>query len=144
MLALGAVTDSRIEFSGEELVTCTDCADYDLCVTCISLGDHGHHPGHRFQPVSSHISTINCRILSLCEVGRGVSHSAICDGCDKVSSEIFCLSCPRVLLMNEAADIWCPSQVLELSRLGLLYDVCCQRSSNSPWPSFCGPFRADC
>ncbi len=80
-----SVTDHRTEVPGEELVTCNDCADYDLCMMCFSLGDHGHHPAHHFQPVSSDTSQISSRILSLCESGRGLAHAAICDGCDKVS-----------------------------------------------------------
>lgn len=84
------------EIPGEELITCTNCADYDLCMTCFSLGDHGHHPAHRFQPVSSDSSAINPRILSLCEAGRGFVHAAICDGCDKpvLGVRHKCLSCP--------------------------------------------------
>jgi next to BRCA1 gene 1 protein len=76
-------TDSRTEVPGGEMVTCNNCADYDLCMMCFSLGDHGHHPAHRFQPVCADISKISSRILSLCEAGRGLAHSAICDGCEK-------------------------------------------------------------
>jgi next to BRCA1 gene 1 protein len=77
--------DGKAEFPGEELVTCTNCPDYDLCMMCFSLGDHGHHPAHRFQPVSAYAPNIRSRILSLCEAGRGLAHAALCDGCDKVS-----------------------------------------------------------
>jgi Zinc finger, ZZ type len=72
------------ELPVKELVTCTDCADYDLCMMCFSQGDHGHHPGHVFQPVSENSPHINSHILSLCKAGRGFAHAAICDGCDKV------------------------------------------------------------
>jgi next to BRCA1 gene 1 protein len=81
---LGPFTDFLLEVPGHELVTCTNCADYDLCMVCFSLGDHGHHPGHRFQPVSADTSKISSRILGLCDAGRGLAHAAICDGCDKV------------------------------------------------------------
>jgi next to BRCA1 gene 1 protein len=81
----GPFTDSITEISVEELVSCIDCADYDLCMICFSQGEHGHHPAHRFQPVSEDSPNISSRILSLCEAGRGVAHAAICDGCDKVS-----------------------------------------------------------
>ena len=81
----GPFTDLPSEIPGDELVTCINCADYDLCTICFSLGDHGHHPGHRFQPVSTDTSKISPRLLSLCEAGRGLAHAAICDGCDKVS-----------------------------------------------------------
>lgn len=77
-------TDLPSEVPSGELVACTNCADYDLCLMCFSLGDHGHHPGHRFQPVSPDTCKISSRMLSLCEPGRGVAHAAICDGCDKV------------------------------------------------------------
>lgn len=84
-LYLGLYTDLVSEIPGDELVTCTNCADFDLCTICFSLGDHGHHPGHRFQPVSADTSKISPRLLSLCDAGRGLAHAAICDGCDKVS-----------------------------------------------------------
>jgi next to BRCA1 gene 1 protein len=75
------------ELPGEDLVTCTNCADFDLCMMCFSLGDHGHHPGHRFQPVSADTSKISSRVLSLCEPSRGLAHAAICDGCDKARQD---------------------------------------------------------
>ena len=82
--SLGFITDSTAEVPAEELVTCTNCADYDLCMVCFSIDDHGHHPAHRFQPVSADTSRISSHVLSMCEAGRGLAHAAICDGCDKV------------------------------------------------------------
>jgi next to BRCA1 gene 1 protein len=81
----GPFTDSVTELPVGELVSCTDCADYDLCMMCFSQGDHGHHPAHVFQPVSKDSPHISSHILSLCKAGRGFRHAAICDGCDKVS-----------------------------------------------------------
>jgi next to BRCA1 gene 1 protein len=107
------LTDNQTEFPGEELVTCTNCADYNLCMMCFSLGDHGHHPAHRFQPVSADRSNISSRVLSLCEAGRGLAHAAICDGCDKVWPS--CLTnMSGCVLINTTAHLWCPSQVFEL------------------------------
>jgi len=81
----GSFTDSMTELPVRELVSCTDCADYDLCMMCFSQGDHGHHPAHVFQPVSEDSPHLSSHILSLCKAGRGFAHAAICDGCDKVS-----------------------------------------------------------
>ena len=79
---------------------------------CFSLGDHGHHPAHRFEPVSADASQISSRILSLCEAGRGLVHAAICDGCDKVSQ--FCTIHMHVMLIGILAYYRRSSQVLKL------------------------------
>ena len=81
---LASSTNVTSEIPDEDALTCTNCADYDLCTTCFSLDDHGHHPGHRFHPVTGQTCDVSSRILSLCEPGRGVAHAAICDGCDQV------------------------------------------------------------
>ena len=66
-------------------MTCKDCPDFDLCFLCFSCDEHGHHPGHQFEPVTNDATKITDRIINLCETGRGVVHQAICDGCDKAS-----------------------------------------------------------
>lgn len=103
-----------IEMAGKELVTCTDCVDYDLCMMCFSLGDHGHHPAHRFQPISADTSQISSGILPLCERGRGIAHAAICDGCNKVSQLVKDAPEGRWLLTAILAHLRGPSQVPEL------------------------------
>jgi next to BRCA1 gene 1 protein len=112
-ISCGAAADGKVEVPGEELVTCTHCADYDLCMMCFSLGDHGHHPAHRFQPVGADSTNLSSRVLSLCEPGRGFAHPAICDGCDKVSEGGALYW--QILLTVHAAHCWSPSQVFKLS-----------------------------
>ena len=80
-------TNPWSELSEHEFVTCKDCPDFDLCFLCFSCDEHGHHPGHRFEPVANDATKTTPRIMSLCGAGRGVVHQAICDGCDKASLE---------------------------------------------------------
>ena len=66
------------------LVTCNDCADFDLCFFCFEKGEHGHHPAHVFRALDTS-SPVPFGIASLLPAGRDLIHEAICDGCDKVS-----------------------------------------------------------
>jgi len=75
----------ELELPEREFVTCKDCPDFDLCFLCFSCDEHGHHPGHQFEPVANDTTKITPRIMSLCGSGRGVVHQAICDGCEKAS-----------------------------------------------------------
>ena len=136
-------TNSGPELPEHEFVTCKDCPDFDLCFLCFSCDDHGHHPGHRFEPVANDATKITPRIMSLCGSGRGALHQAICDGCDKASlwytaTKSFC-----VADQPPSEYRWSAPQVLEMSRLGLLLDMRPQRRSDSPWPSVCRSIRAD-
>lgn len=109
------------ELPDRTLVTCLDCPDFDLCVTCL-YREHGHHPAHRFKPLTERTSPPSCQtaLLRMCEPGRDVKHAAVCDGCDKVGYPLIDL----VLGLTCTAYPWCSSQVPELPRLGLLRDLC--------------------
>jgi next-to-BRCA1 protein 1 len=102
-------------------VTCKDCPDFDLCFLCFSCDEHGHHPGHHFEPVGNDATKITPRIVNLCGTGRGVVHQAICDGCDKVSLQRRA-KCPTLLTMATEHH-WSATQMLEMPRLGLLFDM---------------------
>jgi next-to-BRCA1 protein 1 len=82
-------------FNEDAFVTCRDCEDYDLCVPCLEDGKHGHHPGHRFDPAST-MTTLSNGARALCNPGRNVHHSAICDNCNNriVGVRHKCLNCP--------------------------------------------------
>lgn len=96
-----------------EFVTCKDCPDFDLCFLCISGSEHGHHPGHEFEPVAKDASKMTSRITNLCNVGRGSAHNAICDGCDKVGSISHSMK-HIPLLTGETEHHRCATQVSEL------------------------------
>jgi next to BRCA1 gene 1 protein len=68
-------------------VSCDNCPDFDLCMDCFANDDHGHHPAHSFRPVSEEKVAGAPHIQAMCDAGRGAVHEAVCDGCDKVSSE---------------------------------------------------------
>lgn len=79
----------------QEFVTCTSCEDYDLCMRCHMANQHGHHPGHAFKAATS--ETIMPALASyLCNAGRNIRHSAVCDGCEKFIYGVRhkCLNCP--------------------------------------------------
>ena len=78
---------SSIAFDDSAFVTCLDCDDYDLCVSCHLRLEHGHHPGHTFKPLSNDAS-FGELVHEICKAGRGMHHYAICDGCDKVSRRL--------------------------------------------------------
>ncbi|KAH7082145.1 hypothetical protein FB567DRAFT_530672 [Paraphoma chrysanthemicola] len=79
----------------KEFVTCLACDDYDLCMGCHISNKHGHHPGHAFQAASSDAALPTLADF-LCNAGRNVRHSAVCDGCDKFIYGVRhkCLNCP--------------------------------------------------
>lgn len=79
----------------KEFVTCNACDDYDLCMECHISNKHGHHPGHGFKAASpgTHLPAL---ADFLCNAGRNVRHSAVCDGCEKFIYGVRhkCLNCP--------------------------------------------------
>ncbi|KAF2264943.1 hypothetical protein CC78DRAFT_532810 [Lojkania enalia] len=79
----------------KEFVTCTVCEDYDLCVECHVNNKHGHHPGHTFKAATPETS-LPALANILCNAGRNVRHSAVCDGCEKFIYGVRhkCLNCP--------------------------------------------------
>jgi next-to-BRCA1 protein 1 len=75
-----------------DFVTCTKCDDYDLCLECHVSNKHGHHPGHTFKAATP--GTVLPTLANfLCNSGRNVRHSAVCDGCDKVRRDYTFLRC---------------------------------------------------
>lgn len=78
-----------------QFVTCTACDDYDLCLDCHIGNKHGHHPGHAFKAAVED-TTLSSLADFLCNAGRNVRHSAVCDGCDKFIYGVRhkCLKCP--------------------------------------------------
>ncbi|GME52823.1 Zz type zinc finger domain-containing protein [Neofusicoccum parvum] len=82
-------------FPEPNFVTCVDCEDYDLCMSCHVSSQHGHHPGHAFKPAAPG-SKVGPLAEFLCSPGRNVRHAAVCDGCDKFIYGVRhkCLNCP--------------------------------------------------
>lgn len=78
-----------------EFITCSTCEDYDLCMQCHIDNKHGHHPGHAFQAATEQTS-MPALADFLCNAGRNVRHSAVCDGCEKFIYGVRhkCLNCP--------------------------------------------------
>lgn len=108
---------NRAELHSREFVTCDDCPDFDLCLTCFAEGEHGHDPSHGFHETIEH--SVDGEIKALCAPGRGVHHAAICDGCDKASITLaplthFINSTSRPLL--EFVTSVCPAQTLTTAR----------------------------
>ncbi|KAG9770668.1 hypothetical protein KCU88_g6567, partial [Aureobasidium melanogenum] len=84
------------QLPAREFVTCQDCPDFDLCLSCMQDELHGHDPSHKFKAQET-MSYLTCpEIKELCAPGRGVRHDAICDGCEKSIRGVRhkCLSCP--------------------------------------------------
>ncbi|CAO2653114.1 Nn.00g025250.m01.CDS01 [Neocucurbitaria sp. VM-36] len=79
----------------KEFVTCVSCDDYDLCLECHISNKHGHHPGHVFKAANAE-TVLPTLADFLCNSGRNVRHSAVCDGCDKFIYGVRhkCLNCP--------------------------------------------------
>lgn len=82
-------------FPEANFVTCGDCDDFDLCMSCHIGSQHGHHPGHTFKPATA-VSKVGPLAEFLCAPGRNVRHAAVCDGCDKFIYGVRhkCLNCP--------------------------------------------------
>lgn len=78
-----------------EFVTCTTCADFDLCLKCHINNKHGHHPAHGLKPATED-TVLPLNSAAMLAPGRNVRHSAICDGCDKkiLGVRHKCLNCP--------------------------------------------------
>ncbi|KAL2816313.1 hypothetical protein BJX63DRAFT_420048 [Aspergillus granulosus] len=91
-----ATTASRVKFDEGKMVSCADCEDFDLCITCVLGHKHGHHPAHTFVLLGEHDSGLKNLVLSRCKPGRGYHHAAICDGCENHITGVRhkCLTCP--------------------------------------------------
>ncbi|KAK7550895.1 hypothetical protein IWX50DRAFT_670688 [Phyllosticta citricarpa] len=83
------------ELPDPNFVHCTECDDYDLCLSCHVGTQHGHHPGHSFEPVTEG-PLVGPLAKFLCAAGRNVRHSAVCDGCEEFIFGVRhkCLNCP--------------------------------------------------
>ncbi|EED14113.1 ZZ type zinc finger domain protein [Talaromyces stipitatus ATCC 10500] len=83
-------------FSEMTMVHCDDCDDYDLCVSCLLMNNHGHNPAHAFTIIKDHQLGLKNLVVSRCRPGRHFHHAAICDGCENriVGVRHKCLSCP--------------------------------------------------
>ncbi|EWC46577.1 hypothetical protein DRE_04064 [Drechslerella stenobrocha 248] len=84
-----------VSFPEDCFVTCTVCADYDVCLGCHTLQTHGHHPSHAFKAATKD-TPLDTLGVSLLSPGRGARHHAICDGCDMaiVGVRHKCVGCP--------------------------------------------------
>ncbi|KAK2771677.1 hypothetical protein FQN53_004940 [Emmonsiellopsis sp. PD_33] len=95
------------DFNENELVTCKDCPDYDLCFTCLREDRHGHHPKHTFAIIADHEEfESKSLVAAACAPGRGRRHAAICDGCNKSIRGVRhkCLNCPDWDYCSECID----------------------------------------
>lgn len=92
------------------MVTCADCEDYDLCITCLLKDTHGHHPAHTFSLLHDRQFCLKNMVLSRCKPGRHHQHAAICDGCEKVQFPLL-----AIVIWNLAHTVlehhWCALQV---------------------------------
>ncbi|GAD92189.1 ZZ type zinc finger domain protein [Paecilomyces variotii No. 5] len=84
------------EFDESKMVSCEDCEDYDLCLTCLLKDSHGHSPAHVFSLIRDQKFCLKNLVLARCRPGRQHAHAAVCDGCDKriLGVRHKCLTCP--------------------------------------------------
>lgn len=85
------------DFSESNMVTCLECADYDLCLSCLLNDSHGHHPAHKLSLIDKDRQfSLKSMVTLRCNPGRHFQHAAVCDGCDKriVGVRNKCLTCP--------------------------------------------------
>jgi next-to-BRCA1 protein 1 len=89
------MTDLDAGFSDEQCVVCQDCKDFDLCITCLRNGEHGHDPRHTFARADSTLILTRDEEALLAR-GRNAHHAALCDSCDKsiVGIRHKCIDCP--------------------------------------------------
>lgn len=86
-----------------------DCKDYDLCLSCLRAGEHGHDPRHGFVRAKTTV-TLSKEDEVLLTAGRGVGHAALCDRCDQAITGIRhkCIDCPDWDYCHEC--IWVASE----------------------------------
>ncbi|EXJ84998.1 hypothetical protein A1O3_05673 [Capronia epimyces CBS 606.96] len=84
------------QLPARDFVTCQNCPDFDLCLTCFQGGEHGHDPSHGFQPQEALDHMLEPAIKNLCAPGRGIRQDTLCDGCNAFILGVRhkCLSCP--------------------------------------------------
>ncbi|PYH76045.1 ZZ type zinc finger domain protein, partial [Aspergillus uvarum CBS 121591] len=94
--SLRICNDCLKEHDESKMVSCADCDDYDLCITCLLKDSHGHHPAHTFALVQDRLFALKSIVQSRCNPGRHHHHAAICDGCEKriIGVRHKCLTCP--------------------------------------------------
>lgn len=83
------------DFSDDQFVECTVCADYDLCLDCHEKQNHGHDPSHSFVPATEE-TALTPFAKTLLGPGKNFRHFAICDSCDKqiYGVRYKCFNCP--------------------------------------------------
>ncbi|KAI9889777.1 MAG: hypothetical protein M1814_004979 [Vezdaea aestivalis] len=108
-------------YAESQFITCKDCSDYDLCLPCHKDAQHGHHPGHAFEPVSESLY-LTPRQTQQCSPGRHLRHHAICDGCNTTIYGIRhkCMDCPDWDFCNKC--ILSAAQLHPSHRFVPLYD----------------------
>lgn len=125
------------EFSEDQFVSCLECLDYDLCLTCHIHMEHGHDPKHAFRPAVG--ATLDMNAEALLAPGRHMVHNAICDGCDQVRHTCFV---SRMIANIVPVHLWCSPQVPRLPRLGLLLRLPPRCQVHAPWSSIRSHLRA--